>query len=215
MSFRRLPNKTEQWRNFCDKHRNQVDQLPRLASLFSSAQRFDEFLQNGIFVHGKDVITIMSLTDAEWVPFVILVDHYSRDWESYFTETEYRGYFTEYNQRRWQPSSPEFVNSDLSSPRLIIHFWARWNASDRTMDANLFQIVSRFEHEVLFRSIDVGRLEFREVCTDADVWNVPTIGFYTFGRRIQTVGGVRSPEDLANIVSTWISKSNERRPPAK
>ena len=48
MSFRKSNNQTDQWRAFCTKHDRYVSQLPRLASVFATADRFDQFLQSGV-----------------------------------------------------------------------------------------------------------------------------------------------------------------------
>jgi hypothetical protein len=41
MSFRKSNNQTDQWRAFCARHDRYVSQLPRLASVFATADRFD------------------------------------------------------------------------------------------------------------------------------------------------------------------------------
>lgn len=209
MSFRRTSNQTDHWRTYCEKHSQYVDQLSRLAALFNSPQRFDEFLQTGVFSNSNEILTISSLSEEEWTPFELFVDCYSNEWETYFTPTMYRGYYDERGRRYWRPSTTEFKTSDLSSQWLAIHFWASWNAHDRTMDSNLMAIVPRFLN-VAFRSIDVDRQDLRQICTDADVLNVPALALYYNGNRTSTIIGVRSPDDIAHEIQTWMDTTNAR-----
>ena len=137
MSYRKSNNQTDQWRAFCTKHDRYLSHLPRLASVFATADRFDHFLQSGLYDGDDLMLTIMSLTDDEWVPFSLFVDQYSIDWQSYFTNTMYVAYHREHDSRHWQPTTNRFTHDDLKLPKMIVHFWAKWDAHDRTMDANL------------------------------------------------------------------------------
>ena len=65
MSFRKTNNQTDQWRAFCTKHDRYVSQLPRLATVFATADRFDQFLQSGIHDRNDAMLTIMSLTEPQ------------------------------------------------------------------------------------------------------------------------------------------------------
>ena len=79
----------------------------------STADHFDQFLQTGVFHGDETVLSIMSLTDEEWVPFSLFVDQYSVDWESYFADTMYVAYFQEHDKRHWHPTTPRFQSDDL------------------------------------------------------------------------------------------------------
>lgn len=204
MSFRRTSNEVSQWQVFCNKHAEYIDQIPRLAPLFNSSQRFDNFLQTGIFSNKFCTFSIQSLTEEEWLQFTMVVDKFSTDWQTYFTRTMYHSYFTELDGRHWSPASPEFAISDLSLPRLVIHFWASWNAVDRTMDTTLVQLIPQFKDDIEFRSVDVDRTGFREMCVDAGILNVPALGFYQSGNHMQTLIGLRLPNDLKTIIQSWL-----------
>ena len=210
MSFRRTTNETDQWRAYCLKHAQFIDQLSRLAPVFGSSWRFDEFLQSGVFSNSKQILTIFSLTEEEWTPFELFVDRYSNEWQTYFAPTMYRGYFDERARRRWRPSTDEFTPSDLSFEWLVIHFWASWSAHDRKLDASLMTVVSRFTPDVAFRSIEVDRPEFRDICTDADVLNVPALALYNAGNRTNTIIGVRPTDEISNEIQAWMDTAVAR-----
>ena len=209
MSFRRTSNQTDQWLAYCQNHSQYVDQLPRLSPLFNSSQRFDEFLQTGVFDKLDGMITIQSLTDAEWAPFELFVDHYSSERETYFDPLTYRGYHHERNRRNWRPTTDKFTTSDLSSQWLAILFWAPWNAHCRTMDSNLISALSCFPN-VVFRAINVDNAEFRNVCTNAEVLNVPALALYHNAERSETIVGVRPPTEIEQLIRTWVDPANDR-----
>ncbi len=205
MSFRRSNNQTDQWRVFCTKHNRYVSQLPRLASVFATADRFDQFLQSGVYDGDGMMLTIMSLTDDEWLPFSLFVDQYSIDWQSYFTKTMYVAYCDEHDKRHCHPATTCFKRDDLRMPRLIIHFWAKWDAHDRTMDANLRSAIERFEGRIGFRSIDIDVPQLHDICLDAGVANVPALGFYTTGNLARLLVGVRDSAVIINEIEIWLS----------
>lgn len=99
MSFRRKTTETDQWRKFCHRHKTLIEQLPRLSPLFSSSSRFDEFLETGIYQSNLHQISMHCLTNEEWDVFLLFVEEYSKDWETYFVPTLYHAYFAE-NKRR-------------------------------------------------------------------------------------------------------------------
>lgn len=99
MSFRKSNNQSDQWRAFCTKHGRYVSQLSRLAPVFATADRFDQFLQSGVYDSDHGMLTIMSLTEDEWPPFASFVDQYAMDWQSYFANTMYVAYHREHGKR--------------------------------------------------------------------------------------------------------------------
>jgi hypothetical protein len=206
MSFRKSNNHADLWRAFCARHERYVSQLPRLASVFATADRFDQFLQTGVYAGDEGMLTIMSLTNDEWPPFSLFVDQYSIDWQSYFTNTMHVAYYREHDSRHWQPATARFIRDDLGLPRLIIHFWAKWDAHDRNMDANLRPSIERFDGFVEFRSLDVDLPQSNDVCRDAGIANVPSLAFYIQGNVDRILVGVRESAVIMDYIETWLAE---------
>lgn len=204
MSFRRTTNRTTDWRTFCRVNAVYVDALPRLSRILSSSERFDSFLQAGLDDDAAGLITLSSLTTDEWVALSLFVDRYSVDWQSYFVRTMYGGYYRERDRRHWCPTSIAFDRKDLSSQRLVIHFWAKWNTHDRVMDERLQQPMARFSDRVTFRSLDIDRTDLRDICTEAGVLNVPSLALYTAGVLSQTFVGSLEPDAITEAIAMWI-----------
>ncbi|TWT96446.1 thioredoxin family protein [Neorhodopirellula pilleata] len=207
MSFRKSKNQTDQWRAFCTKHDRYVSQLPRLAPVFANADRFDQFLQSGVYDGDNAMLTIMSLTDPEWPPFSLFVDQYSTDWQSYFTDTMYVAYHREHDKRHWQPATTRFVRDDLRLPKLIVHFWAKWDAHDRNMDANLRPAIEQFDDNVEFRSLDIDVPQLHDVCREAGIVKVPSLAFYSNGDVDRVLVGVCEPAAIINDIATWLAET--------
>ncbi len=205
MSFRVDKNKSDRWREFCNRNSCIIDQLPRLSQLFSSADRFDQFLQTGEHQSDDVTLTIMSLTDKEWQLFLFLVDEYSDQWETYFSPTKYISYYKEADQRDWYPSTIPFMPIDLESQHLIIHCWAKWNSTDRQMDKLLSLVIPNFRKRIVFRSLDVDQTEFHDFCRDAGVANIPALILYNEKNRFQTLIGLREPSEIAEEINTWLA----------
>jgi hypothetical protein len=207
MSFRKANNKSDRWRAFCIKHDRFLSQLPRLASVFATADRFDQFLQSGVYDGGETVLAIISLTDDEWPPFSLFVDQYSIDWQSYFTDTMYVAYHREYDKRYWRPATTRFVRDDMRLPKLIVHFWAKWDAHDRRMDTNLRPAIERFNDRVEFRSLDIDVPQLHDVCRDAGILNVPSLVFYAEGNVDRLLVGVRDSDVIINEIESWLAST--------
>ena len=207
MSFRKSNNQTHQWRAFCAKHNRYVSQLPRLVSVFATADRFDQFLQSGVCDGDNGMLTIMSLTDDEWPPFSLFVDQYSIDWQSYFTDTIYVAYHRELDTRHWQPATARFARDDMRFSKLIVHFWAKWDTQDRNMDANLRPAIERFNGCVEFRSLDIDIPQFHDVCRDAGISNVPSLAYYKHGNVDRIFVGVRESDEINNEIATWLAET--------
>ena len=206
MSFRKSKNEIDYWRAFCVKHDRYVSQLPRLAPVFADASRFDQFLQSGVYQTNDTRLTIMSLTGAEWTPFSLFVDEYSNDWESYFADTMYVAYYRERDQRQWRPATTCFLRDDLQLPKLIVHFWAKWNAHDRKMDANLRPAMKQFANQVEFRSLEFDNPQFHDIVRDARIVNVPSLGFYSKGNIDRISCGVHESAVIIKDIAAWLAE---------
>jgi len=103
---------------------------------------------------------------------------------------------------RWQPGSKPVTAADLPTvlaghPYLVVHFWAIWNGYDRRFEPTLAAIRREYEGRVVFRSIDVDEPELVPFCRASTViGNVPALGFFVRGERVETVIGMRSGDEL-------------------
>lgn len=208
MSFRRFPNRSEQWTAFLGANAESVAGLERLSALLATADRFDEFLQRGVSDAGDSLLTLSSLDDLEWAFLRSLVDQYSTEWESYFDPLTYRGYHQEFERRTWVPSTLPLTEEDLAKEHLVIHFWAPWNMYDREFDTHLRPVVRRLHRSVAFRSVNIDLPSCTTDLARNEVLNVPSLAFYNHGKRHHTTVGVRPATDIECEVRDWLADSS-------
>jgi thioredoxin-like negative regulator of GroEL len=116
----------------------------------------------------------------------------------------------------WRPSSLAVSAEELpqlfaKNRRVVIHFWAAWNAYDRHVDATLRTVRAQFEPQLTFRSVDltsaevsgVGLIEFAQ---SLPVLNVPALAWFIDGRLIEVVIGVRPEAELRMKFSEWLQR---------
>ncbi len=114
-------------------------------------------------------------------------------------------YHRELDSRHWQPTTARFMRNDLGIHKLIIHFWAKWDAYDRSMDANLLPSIERYDGRVEFRSLDIDIPQLQDVCRDAGIGNVPALAFYTRGHVNRILVGVRESQVIMDYIETWLA----------
>ncbi|MDM4019488.1 thioredoxin family protein [Roseiconus lacunae] len=205
-----MPNQAEQWSAFLDRNAQSVSRLGRLAPQLATFERFDDLLKRGASQVGDSLTLLDSLDDAEWATLASLLSAYSTEWETYFDPLIYTGYYKELDRRFWTPSTPPLTSGETAAANLVIHFWAPWNAHDRTFDQDFQLVVQRMQSRVLFRSMNVDLPSCADVFTKNDVLNVPSLAFYNNGIRSHTTVGVRPASEIESEVKTWLSASNAR-----
>jgi len=99
MSFRRLPTDREYWSRFCGRNGGLIEALDSIAIGFASPDRFEELLQSGVTGSKDATAELSKLSNDEWLAFNGFVEHFRRDWQSYFVETLYPAYFREVQRR--------------------------------------------------------------------------------------------------------------------
>jgi thioredoxin-like negative regulator of GroEL len=98
----------------------------------------------------------------------------------------------------WRPHAPECSAGDLDAGWLLVHFWARWNAHDRQMDAVLNRLM--LPAGVKLRSCDVD--EQAEFAKKNQVGNIPALALFSRGHRIDTLIGLRDEDSL----QAWLDR---------
>lgn len=208
MSFKRLSNRSEQWAAFLDVCADSVAGISPLHEQLATAGRFDDFLQRGVSDAGGQLISLASLNDIEWAFLRCFVDRYSSDWQTYFDPLIYVGYHQELDRRTWVPSTMPMAATDLVKPHVVVHFWAPWNMHDRDFDSKLQPVVARLQRSVAFRSINVDQPTCPDASTREDALNVPSLGFYSSGRRHRTMVGIRPSSEIEHEIRQWLDHTD-------
>lgn len=101
----------------------------------------------------------------------------------------------------WRPNPTPVTAAELaavltSNAVVVIHFWATWNGVDREFDPKLARVRAEFEGRIEFRSADVDDPDLLSFCQESEVLNVPALGCFVGGRRIKTIIGSVSDDNL-------------------
>jgi thioredoxin-like negative regulator of GroEL len=121
----------------------------------------------------------------------------------------------------WNPRSPALDSRDLSQRlnRLsgvavaVVHFWATWNAHDRTMDLLLQEMRVHCPRGVEFFSVNTEDPGNWTLCRDCMISNVPSIVAFVHGARVETMTGLRSREVLQTRIENWCMLGKNQKAP--
>ena len=80
----------------------------------------------------------------------------------------------------------------------VIHFWAAWNGSDKTMGEMLDgQVPPDLRSQIAFGRLDVDPPQHWDLCKQHNLVNVPSLAFYRDGLLVETLTGLREYPILA------------------
>ena len=108
----------------------------------------------------------------------------------------------------WQPSSlpityAEWLERGSSIERLVIHFWAEWNAYDRNVDAKLVDVYPAFEDSIEFRSYDIDHDQTAFDWLRDLMPMVPTLVGFNNGNEIGRLVGINSQDAYRKAFRDW------------
>lgn len=103
-------------------------------------------------------------------------------------------------------TNASFQNFIRANRFAVIHFWAAWNGYDARMkDLLESQIPAEVGRQIVFGSFDTDPPEHHDLCRQHKILNLPFLAFYRDGSLVNSLTGIRTPEDvivsLRNLVS--------------
>ena len=84
---------------------------------------------------------------------------------------------------------------------VVIHFWAAWNKYDLTMRARLEELAANFTGIVVFFGVNVDQLDLVDLIRNANVCNIPALGYYYNGDLLETIIGLVSADQIQNRIN--------------
>ena len=94
-----MANKHESWQRFCQLHADELAPLQRVEIAFGNADRFADLLTRGSVETKAQVVRLEELAAAEFAALRVFVARYQREWQTYFTATEFAAWFRELSRR--------------------------------------------------------------------------------------------------------------------
>jgi thioredoxin-like negative regulator of GroEL len=100
-------------------------------------------------------------------------------------------------------SFSEFVHANKFA---LVHFYASWNGHDAAMrDLLAHQIPADLSKLIAFGMLDVDPKEHRDICLQHRILNLPFLALYRDGSLIQTVKGIRAPDEMVEYLRKLVS----------
>jgi hypothetical protein len=105
-----------------------------------------------------------------------------------------------------QPCTPRVEVDDLealiaSTPALVIHCWAAWNAYDRWIDFSWNEILPRWKDRLIVRSLEVDQPEFAPWLERWNVRGVPGTVCFRDGEVVAVKGSFMTPDELDALLT--------------
>ena len=101
-------------------------------------------------------------------------------------------------------SFQEFVRANGFA---VIHFWAPWNCYDEKMEDLLRdQIPTELAHVIAVGMFDTDPVEHHDICRKHMVHNLPFLALYRGGSLVQTLTGMRKPDEIVACLRELVSE---------
>ena len=99
-----------------------------------------------------------------------------------------------------------FLDFVRASRFALIHFYATWNGHDAKMkDLLLRRIPPELSNGIAFGMLDVDPKEHHDICEQHKILSLPFLALYRDGSLIQTVKGLRKPDEIIEQLRQLVS----------
>jgi thioredoxin 1 len=95
----------------------------------------------------------------------------------------------------------KFINKYYLS---IVDFWAPWCAPCREMGPRFRRLSKIYKEKAAFGKLDTQK--YPEIAKKYKILTIPHIVFFSFGKKISSLSGLRSIGDLKNEIDTCYKK---------
>jgi thiol-disulfide isomerase/thioredoxin len=117
----------------------------------------------------------------------------------------------------WKPSTPAVPGGKIASltqrhPAVAVHFWASWNALDKSMDESVQAIANLFEGRVHFASCNIDLPENLDLCRRSGFANIPAISVFVGDYVSKPIVGCCSPAELTIEIKKRHEKTSLAKP---
>ena len=89
-------------------------------------------------------------------------------------------------------------------PLSIIDFWAPWCAPCKAMAPRLRRLSNIYKGKVAFGKINTQ--ENQKIAKKYKIIGIPHLGFFSYGKEISSITGLKSVGDLKNIIDDMLKK---------
>lgn len=89
-------------------------------------------------------------------------------------------------------------------PLSVVDFWASWCAPCKAMAPRLRRLSKIYNGKVAFGKIDIQ--ENRDVAKQYKIIGIPHLGFFSYGKKITSVTGLKSVGEIKDVIDGLYKK---------
>jgi len=91
---------------------------------------------------------------------------------------------------------------EASAKPVLVDFWAEWCSPCRMLGPTFQKLADRYGNEITFAKVNVDELP--DLAGKFGIRSIPTILLFSEGRVVEQIVGMRSYDDLAQILDRYV-----------
>lgn len=124
-------------------------------------------------------------------------------------QKEYNSDYATVEDKKWPDHILTLDKSNFNGfikkfPLSVVDFWAPWCAPCKTMAPRLRRLSKLYQGKVAFGKLNTG--EYKDIAKKFHIMSIPNLIFFSHGKKISDVSGVRSVGDIKNIIDDLLKK---------
>lgn len=94
-------------------------------------------------------------------------------------------------------------------PISIVDFWAPWCKPCKTLTPRLRQLSKKYKGKVAFGKVNIDN--YREMGKKYHVMGIPNLIFFSYGKKVTNLTGVKTIDEIQNKIEDILGKFNEHK----
>ena len=91
-------------------------------------------------------------------------------------------------------------------PLSIVDFWAPWCAPCRIIAPRIRRLSKIYKGKVAFGKLDTQKNQ--DIVKQYKIMGIPYLAFFSYGKKISSMTGVKSVGDIKNVIDDLLKKGN-------
>jgi thioredoxin 1 len=91
-------------------------------------------------------------------------------------------------------------------PLSIVDFWAPWCAPCRIIVPRIRRLSKIYKGKVAFGKLDTQKNQ--DIVKQYKIMSIPYLAFFSYGKKISSMTGVKSVGDIKNVIDDLLKKGN-------
>jgi len=93
-------------------------------------------------------------------------------------------------------------------PLSLVDFWAPWCAPCRVIAPRIRRLSKIYKGKVAFGKLDTQKNQ--DIAKQYKIMGIPYLSFFSYGKKLSSIIGVRSVGDIKNVIDDLLKKRNRK-----